>query len=43
MIQEKVAALFEARPALFAGGSSTEVIDMYRKQVAANALRLQHV
>ena len=43
MIQEKVAALFEAGSVLFAGGSSTELIDMYRKHVAANARRLQHV
>ena len=43
MIQEKVAALFEAGSVLLAGGSSTEVIDMYRIHVAANALRLQHV
>lgn len=41
MVQEKVDAMFEAGSVLFAGGSSTEVIDMYRKHVAANALRLQ--
>ena len=38
MVEEKVAALFEAGSVLFAGGSSTEVIDMYHKHVAANAL-----
>jgi len=43
MIQEKVAALFEAGSVLFAGGSSAEIIEMYRKHVAANALRLQRV
>ena len=41
MVQEKVDALFEAGSVLVAGGSSAEVIDMYRKHVAANALRLQ--
>ena len=43
MIQEKVDALFEAGSVLFAGGSSAEVIDMYRRHVAANELRLQPV
>ncbi|WP_249134893.1 hypothetical protein [Bradyrhizobium sp. AUGA SZCCT0222] len=41
MVQEKVDALFQAGSVLLAGGSSAEVIDMYRKHVAANALRLQ--
>ena len=41
MVQEKVDALFQAGSVLLAGGSSAEVIEMYRKHVAANALRLQ--
>ncbi|WP_249133494.1 MULTISPECIES: hypothetical protein [unclassified Bradyrhizobium] len=41
MVQEKVDALFQAGSVLLAGGSSAQVIDMYRKHVAANALRLQ--
>jgi len=43
MVQEKIEALFEAGSVLCAGGSSAEVIDMYRRHVAANALRLQPV
>lgn len=43
MVQEKIDALFEAGSVLCAGGNSAEVIDMYRKHVAANALRLQRV
>ena len=43
MIQEKVDALFEAGTVLIAGGSPAQIIDMYRKHVAANALRLQPV
>jgi hypothetical protein len=43
MVQEKVDALFEAGSVLSSGGSSAQVIDMYRRHVAANALRLQPV
>lgn len=43
MVKEKIDALFEAGTVLVGGGSSTEIIDMYRKHVAANALRLAHV
>ena len=41
MVQEKIEALFQAGSVLLAGGSSSQIIDMYRKHVAANALRLQ--
>jgi hypothetical protein len=41
MVNEKVDALFEAGFVLVKGGSSAQVIDMYRRQVAANATRLQ--
>jgi hypothetical protein len=40
MVSEKVHALFEAGSVLVRGGNSAQVIDMYRKHVAANALRL---
>lgn len=40
MVNEKVNALFEASSVLVTGGSPAAVIDMYRKHVAANALRL---
>jgi len=43
MVQEKVDALFQAGSLLFAGGSSSQVINMYRTHVAANALRLQPI
>ena len=43
MVQEKVDALFQAGSVLLAGGNSSQVIDMYRKHVAANALRLQPI
>jgi hypothetical protein len=43
MIQEKIDALFEAGTVLVAGGSPAHIIEMYRKHVAANALRLQPV
>jgi len=43
MVQEKIDALFQAASVLFAGGSSSQVIDMYREHVAANALRLQPI
>jgi hypothetical protein len=41
MVEEKVKALLEAGAVLVKGGSSADVIDMYRKHVAANAVRLQ--
>ena len=40
MVKEKVDALFEAGSVLVAGGSPAQIIDMYRKHVAANAMRL---
>lgn len=43
MVEEKLNALFEAGSVLAHGGNSGHVIDMYRKHVAANALRLKHV
>jgi hypothetical protein len=43
MVEEKLDALFEAGSVLARGGSSDHVIDLYRKHVAANALRLKHV
>jgi hypothetical protein len=43
MVKEKVEALFEAGSVLAGGGNSAEVIDMYRRHVAANALRLRHL
>lgn len=43
MVKEKVDALFEAGSVLVAGGSPAQIIDMYRKHVAANALRLAPV
>ncbi len=41
MVKEKVDALFEAGSVVAQGGGSAQVIDMYRKHVAANASRLQ--
>ena len=41
MVEEKLNALFEAGSVLAGGGGSDQVIDMYRKHVAANALRLK--
>jgi len=41
MVQEKIDALFQAGSVLLAGGSPSQIIDMYRRHVAANALRLQ--
>lgn len=41
MIREKIEALFEAGVLLTAGGTSEQIIDMYRKHVAANAVRLR--
>jgi hypothetical protein len=43
MVEEKLNALFEAGLVVARGGDSTHVIAMYRKHVAANALRLKHV
>jgi hypothetical protein len=43
MVKEKVEALVEAGSVLARGGNSAHVIDIYRKHVAANALRLEHV
>jgi hypothetical protein len=43
MVQEKVDALFQAASVLFAGGGSSQIIDMYREHVAANALRLRPI
>ena len=41
MVKEKVDALFEAGSVVANGGSSAQVIDLYRRHVAANASRLQ--
>ena len=41
MVTEKVDALFEAGSLVAKGGSSAQVIDLYRRRVAANASRLQ--
>jgi hypothetical protein len=43
MVEEKLNALFEAGSVIARGGNSAHVIDMYRKHVAANALRLKPV
>jgi hypothetical protein len=40
MISEKLNAAFEAAANLIAGASGDDVIQRYRQQVAANALRL---
>ena len=40
MVKEKVEAAFEAASMLLQGSNSADVIDFYRKQVAANAHRL---
>jgi hypothetical protein len=40
MFSEKVDAAFEASSILLAGGQPSQVVDHYRKQVAANAARL---
>jgi hypothetical protein len=40
MVNEKVEALEEARAILIRGGDATQIIDNYRKIVAANAARL---
>ena len=41
MVTEKIEAAFEAGCILARGGDSSQVIDNYRKHVAANALRLR--
>jgi hypothetical protein len=41
MVKEKVDALFEAGSMLMRGGNQAELVEMYRKHVAANAFRLQ--
>ena len=43
MVKEKLGALFEAGSVLAGGGSAAQVIDTYRKHVAANAKRLEYV
>jgi len=40
MVNEKVGALEEARAILLRGGDANQIIDNYRKIVAANAARL---
>jgi hypothetical protein len=40
MVKEKIDALFEAGTVLVGGGSSAQIIEMYRRHVAANAARL---
>ncbi|MGY2904738.1 hypothetical protein [Bradyrhizobium sp. URHC0002] len=40
MVSEKVAAAFEASSMLLGGKQTAEVIDFYRKHVAANVARL---
>ena len=40
MVSEKIDALFEAGTVLIGGGSSAQIIEMYRRHVAANAARL---
>ena len=40
MVNEKVDALEEARAILMRGGSATQILDNYRRIVAANAARL---
>jgi hypothetical protein len=41
MVTEKIAAGFEVATILARGGNCSHVIDHYRKEVAANALRLK--
>jgi hypothetical protein len=43
MVEEKLNALFEAGSVVARGGNPDHVIDLYRKHVAANALRLTPV
>jgi hypothetical protein len=40
MIKEKLDAAFEVGSVLMRGGNPSHVIDIYRKHVAANAVRL---
>ena len=40
MVSEKIEAALEARTALAAGGTLDSVVDRYREQVVANAVRL---
>ena len=40
MVSEKVDAAFKAGSTLMSGGKPNEVIDLYRKSVAANMARL---
>ena len=40
MVKEKLDAALEAASILMAGGNPSHVIDVYRKHVAANAVRL---
>ena len=42
MVRKKVDALFEAGSLLVGGGSAAELVEMYRRHVAANATRLGH-
>jgi hypothetical protein len=43
MVREKIDALFEAGSMMMGGGSQAELVAMYRKHVAANAVRLDRV
>jgi len=43
MVREKVDALFEAGTLVMRGGNQVELVAMYRKHVAANAVRLDQV
>ena len=40
MVNEKIAAAFEATASLFAGATPAAIIDRYREHVAANTKRL---
>ena len=40
MVSEKVRAAFEATARLMAGASGDEIVDRYRRHIAANAKRL---
>ena len=40
MVSEKIHAAFEATASLMAGASGDEIVDRYRRHVAANAKRL---
>jgi hypothetical protein len=43
MVAEKIDAAFKANARILAGGSSDEIIRMYRRRVGANAKRLSKV